>query len=178
MMKKINYIILLLLFLTSCSNFSQSTQSKTAHRVTNRVIKTLETKYNMTCISLTEGGGKPGYNFIGLGFIKKGIIDKDTGRKMIIDCTYELLNEINSDAKLQEFLLVRPFTGENIDISIHIVKENGDRVYYPNVIFFSAYKGKIHFDTKSPEMEFGYKTEESETFEEAVKIVESQTEYT
>jgi hypothetical protein len=111
---------------------------------------------------------------MGLFFNKFGIMSKDEGRKMVVDCVNEFLREINSDPKMQPFLITNPFTALNVEIHIYVYTSDKKDLFYPNIRVFTAARGKIRYATKTPEIKFGYYTDEEESFEEAVQIVEAR----
>ena len=172
-MKKLSFICFILLFaITACKALKEN--ERVAHSLMNRVTDILESRYQLHYVGFSEGGEEGKYSNIGLHFVRYGTLSKDEGRKMVIESVKELLNEINSDPKLQPFLLYKPFTAQNVSLDILIFTSDGKNVFYPDINIFSAVRGKIKFFTKIPEREFGYFTEEEETFEEALRIVEAQ----
>src|ERR1700733_11727937 len=175
-MKRLFFIFCILFFvifaMTRCD--SRKEDEIIAHRLMYRVIDVLESRYQLHYIGRSEAGDKTGYKKIGLLFNKFGKLSKDEGRKVTIDCMNVLLNEINSDPKLQPFLINKPFTFFNVEIMIIVFTSEGKDIFYPDIRVFSAFGGKIQYFTKSPDHKYNYYTREEETFEEAVRIIEEQ----
>src|ERR1700733_1214182 len=175
-MKK-TFLILLPVFFVfvavkACDNRSE--KAKIAHPIMFKVIDLLETRYHLRYAGREESSDKGAYKTIGLLFNKFGKMSKDEGRKTIIDCVNVLLNEINSDSQLQPFLIEKPFTLSNVEIMIIVFTDEGKDIFYPDIQVFAFFCGKVHYSTNSPGHKYGHYTEEKETFEEAVRIIEAQ----
>lgn len=84
-----------------------------------------------------------------------------------------MLNEINSEEKLQSILSENPFKAGNIMILISVLQPDGKNVYYPDIQSFFVSEENITYATKVPEQEKEDYTKEVESFEEALKIVNS-----
>jgi hypothetical protein len=172
-MKKLLFICFILLFaITNCDRLKED--EIVARRIIYRVSDTLASHYQLRYVGYSEAGDAKGFSKIGLRFNKFGRLSKEEGRKMIVDCLNVLLTDINSEPEIQQFLINKPFTIANVEIGIVILTNEGKNIFYPDVCVFSAFGGKIYYSTNSSDHESGYYTRESETFEEAVKIVESQ----
>jgi len=175
-MKRLFFILSILFFvifaMTRCDSLKED--EIIARRLMYRVIDVLESRYQLRYIAYSEAGDKNGYKKIGLDFNRFGKMSKDEGRKIIIDCVNVLLNEINSDPKLQPFLIDKPFTINNVRIVIIVFTSEGKDIFYPDIRVFSAFGGKINYSTKSPDHKYNYYTREEETFEEAMRIIEAQ----
>ena len=175
-MKKTFLILLSVSFVfvavKACDNRSE--KAKIAHPIMFKVIDLLENRYHLRYAGREESSDKGAYKTIGLLFNKFGKMSKDEGRKTIIDCVNVLLNEINSDPKLQPFLINKPFTINNVRIVIVVFTSEGKDIFYPDIRVFSAFGGKINYSTKSPDHKYNYYTREEETFEEAMRIIEAQ----
>lgn len=165
-------LILVLGFLFGCDRRTED--EKIAHRVIQRAKVILKMRYNLYYSGIYESGDLNGYSEIGLTFRHLGKITKDEGRKMLIDCVNTLLHEINSDPELQPYLLKKPFLPSDVWITIFPVLSDGTPIFYPDIRVFSSVRGKISYDTKSPDKEYGYFTEEKESFDEALRILEEQ----
>src|ERR1700733_4953817 len=175
-MKRLFAIFCILLFaifaITRCDSLKED--EIIARRLMYRVSDVLKSRYQLRYVGYSEAGDKNGYKKIGLLFNKFGKMSKDEGRKTIIDCVNVLLNEINSDPKLQPFLINKPFTINNVRIVIVVFTSEGKDIFYPDIQVFSAFGGKINYSTSAPDQKYGYYTQEYETFEEAMRIIEAQ----
>jgi hypothetical protein len=172
-MKKLFFICVCFLFaITNCETLKED--EIIARKIMYRVSDVLESRYQLRYGGYSEAGDKTGYTEMGLFFNKFGKVSKDEGRKMMVDCVNEFLKEINSDPKMQPFLITKPFTALNVQIMIIVYSSDGRTIFYPDINVFSAARGKINYYTSSPDQKFGHFTEEEEPFEEAVQIVEAQ----
>jgi hypothetical protein len=62
-----------------------------------------------------------------------------------------------------------PVTEKNIYLSLLIYDKNGDQVFYPNLGYASLSMGKLRYTTRDINDRDNDRTEEKETYEEAVK---------
>jgi hypothetical protein len=172
-MKKLFFICVCFLFaITNCETLKED--EIIARKIMYRVSNVLESRYQLRYAGYSEAGDKTGYTKMGLIFNRFGKMSKDEGRKMMVDCMNEFLKEINSDPKMQPFLITKPFTALNVSVVVFIYTDDRKNVFYPDIMIFGATRGKIQYLTKTPEIKFGYYTDEEESFEEAVQIVEAQ----
>lgn len=173
--KMIVYLLCLPFLMMSCQrNEPISEKEKIKYRVLNEVINQLKDQHQLSLGGFGAEGSEKGYQLLGLNFDLYGVISKDEGRKMLVESVDLMLNVINQDKELQPYLLEKPFTSKNVDLVFFVKRKNGEDVFYPDIRIFSACGGRISYLTESPEQEFGYYTEEEETFEEARRIVEVQ----
>ncbi len=162
----------LLLFIMGCDNRTES--EKLARRAMHKTAVILEKRHQMKFIGWSEGGDEHYYNNVGLNFKVFRVLSKEEGRIMLIDGVEELVKEFNATPELQPFLNPAPFMPSNVKMHIYDYQPDGGKLYYPNIVVFSAYDGKVQYSTKIPEKEFGYYTQDEETYEEALNIVRSQ----
>lgn len=166
-------MLFLYIVLGGCDNRTEDT--KMVHKAVYNVARTLNNRYQLHYIGLSEAGDKEHYKKIGLDFEMFRIISKDEGRKILIDCVEELLKEINSNPQLQPYLQPSPFTVANIEIAIFVRHPDGKAAYHPDLGILTVRGGIIRYSTDIPEMrhKFGFYTEEKESYEDALKIVAS-----
>ena len=167
-------LCLILCFLLGCARDPLKEHEKAAYSVMHKVSEILKTRHQLYYSGRIESGGKNGYYVMGLNYDHFGKITKDEGRKMIIDSVNTFLQEINSDPKLQKYLLKKPFLPADVWIMIFPFSIDGTDIFYPDIVVISAVQGKIFYKTKSPDQEYGYFTEEEEIFDEALRILEEQ----
>ena len=171
-MKKLLFVCIIFLFaITNCDRLRE--EEIIARNLMYRVSNILASRYQLRYLGYSEEGDKTGYTKIGLCFNRYGKLSRDEGRRIIVDSLDIFLNEINSDYKLQPFLINKTFTINNVEITIVISTSEGKEIFYPDVSVFSAHGGKIYYSTYTQDQKFVY-TRESETFEEALRIVEAQ----
>lgn len=168
-------MFLLYIALGGCDDRSED--EKMVHKAIYTTAKTLNDRYQLHYMGIVEAGDKEHYKKIGLFFELMRIINKEEGRKIIVNCAQELLKEINSNPNLLPYLLPSPFPVENIELAIYIRHPDGQSVYHPDLAVISLRKGVIRYSTDTPEMrrKLGFYTEEKETYEEALKILKSET---
>jgi len=142
----------------------------------NLMKKTSERLQKKHCLhhGCVNGGMMGCVKLMGLEFHLSRAMDKDEARAMLIDCVQEFLEDINKDQTIRKYLQVYPFDTEHIEITIFMRTPEEGTLYYPDFSVVTARRGKIMYYAKDQEKEFGYKTKEEESFEDAVKIVQSQ----
>ena len=177
-MKKIIAVLSLVFFLyvilSGCDD--RTDKAKMVHKAMYHVSNKLEKQYQLRYIGMIEGADAQFYKEIGIEFMVFRIITKDEGRKMLVEGVEELLHELNSNPQLEPYLQPYPFTVANVQISIFSYHPDRTKAYYPDIISFTAYSGKVRYVTDSPQPQYKYKqfTEEEESYEEAVEIVHAQ----
>lgn len=170
-------LALLILSFAACDITDQPTvKAKIARSIMANVAETLNHRFQLRYIGFKEAADVNYYKEIGLNFQLLGLLSKDEGRKIILDCTDELLSELNSSLAMRPYLQPYPFTLDNIEIAIYVRNADGYDVYYPNISVFSLRRRVLEFKTELPEMKnkYGYSTREKETWEDALEIVRSQ----
>lgn len=136
--------------------------------------KRLEKKHKLHLAGIT-GGMFGCVKLMGFSYQLSRPMNKDEARAVIIDCVQTFLEDVNKDESIKKYLQVYPFDAEHIEITIYMRTPEEGTLYYPDLSVVTARRGKIMYFTKDPDKEFGYKTEEEEFFEDAVKIVQSQS---
>lgn len=144
-----------------------------ARNIMIKASKRLAEKHSLRFCGVS-GGMMGCVKLMGVTYQLNRSMDKIEARAVIVDCIQEILEDINQNEPVRKYLQVYPFDANHLDVSIFFGTANYGNLYYPDLKVVSAYRGKISYATKDPAIEFGYKTEEVESFEEAVKIVQSQ----
>ena len=170
-----SYLILLLsIILAGCTFHEEySNKRKQAYKTIAEVVNELNHLYQLNPVGIGESANENYYTLIELDFYLYHKLSKDEGRKILIESTKILLDKINSNVELNQYLQPFPFTEKNVKLAIFVF-EDGKQPYYPEICVFSCKKGKITYSTETPETKFGYYTTEEESFEEALAIVKSQ----
>ncbi len=178
MKKMIGFGLLFLMFflfiaLGGCDKRSE--KAKMVHRAVYKTAETLNNRFQIRYVGISEAGGENYYKEVGLHFELFRIISKEEGREIIVNCAEELLKEINSNPQLLPYLKPSPFTVKNIEITIYVRHPDGRIPYHPDFCVLSLQRGLLSYSTTSPEMRLEYKfyTEE-ESYEDALKIVQSR----
>jgi hypothetical protein len=160
--------------MTSRLKHSSDDYVKMADIITNRVIEKLTKRYNMRVIGLGAGMADA-VNIIGISFQIVGPLPKDELRMILVNTIRELLDELNSDEKIRPYLKSYPFTSEGTQIDIFVIDKEGKEVFDPDIgVVGVDYSGRLSFNTTDRNNRFKYKTEEEETYEEALAIVKKQ----
>jgi len=174
-MKLISSIILVFVGIIPMIGFADNCRKMSYDEISNNLMaKTsqhLEKKYRMKQI----GFGKAGRKTLSLSFQIRRPLEKKEARTILVDSVQEFFKDVNHDEKIRQYLDVYPFSAKNIEVLIFIHKPDGSNFYHPNLSVVSASEGEIVYSTDDPENENRYKSEETESFEDAVKILKSET---
>lgn len=133
----------------------------------------IEKKYNIQPIG--SGAAMPGGNIkkLSLDFNAKGPFSKAHLRVVLIGCANELLNQINTNEKVQRYLANNPFTIRNVQIVIYNYDKDRRRVYDPEISTADISEGILTYQTKDEKSIYGYKNTYTETYEEALQALQS-----
>lgn len=177
-MKKIIGVLCLifLLYIAFSVYDSRPEGVKLVHRALYNVSKILKGRYQLYYIGMAEAGTEEHYTKIGIELQIFHLLSKDEGRKMLLDAIEVLLKELNSNPKILPYLKPSPFTVANIQLSIHVYHPDGKSTHSPEIGVFYSSKGLLEYGTniEKPGYPYGYISLEKESYEEALKIVESQ----
>ncbi len=133
-------------------------------------------KYGMS-IGAVGGGANNGIWLMSLDFQRYGLpLDIQQSRKLLVACMEEFLNDVNKDEELRPYLRDFPFSVNNIDMGIINYKEDGHDIYDPYITTISANNGKINYFTYDEINPHRYKSEFTETYQEAVAILKKEQE--
>ena len=146
---------------------------KIVDNLMSRASKRLEKKHNMRLIGINEGM-MGCVKMMGFRFQVYRSLSKSEARAIIVDCIQDFLADINQDEKIRQYLEVYPFDLNHVDTMIFINTPDRGDFYYPNLCVVTASHGNIRYSTNDPENEYRYKTEETESFEDAVKILKGE----
>ncbi|NGX36524.1 MAG: hypothetical protein K1000chlam1_01370 [Candidatus Anoxychlamydiales bacterium] len=93
-------------------------------------------------------------------------------RKAFIDCIETILNEINNDKEISNYLYVSPFSYKNLDLSIVFFDKTGSPRPKKYIYSCTLDGDIIHYEIANPDGTFAYI--HKETYDEALKIVKSE----
>jgi hypothetical protein len=119
--------------------------------------KTIRDKYSL--IPCGEGAAMPGgpIQELTLCFDTKYIHTKEQLRILLINITKELVENVNENKEIQEFLKEPPFTIKNVEIVIYNHDQNGRSVCDPDVSVAEISQAKLVYRSINPQDSFKYK---------------------
>ncbi len=169
------FAFILISFFCSCNNSANNQHVSPkyvilADEIRNEVAKKLSKEFQMTPIG--EGGSF--YDCVRemfLAFDIQGPLTKDQLRSILVSCVEEFLSVVNSNEELRPYLKVYPFTSQEIGIRLFVRNKWGMDVYDPNIGVASARKGKLIYKTTDQNDTFKYKSTITESYDDALKIV-------
>lgn len=144
-----------------------------ANSIIENTAEKLSKKYNLEFIGQSESM-MDCIHQMGIKLQTSYPLEKDEARRLIINTTEEFLRDINQNEKIRPFLEVYPFTPKNTSMTIFSSRSDNGIVYDPYIVVASIQKGKVVFKTNDPENRYKYKNIYTESYEEALKIVEAE----
>jgi hypothetical protein len=142
-------------------------------RILQKLGKQINKNYNLRVIGTNVGMPGGVVELLGLEFESERILTKKEMRKILIDCTEMFLTVINSDERIRSLLKNYPFTAENIEITIYNLPVDGSDVYHPKICTSTMNKGRLGYRTVDSQNTYTYKTSTTETYSEALKIIQN-----
>ena len=147
---------------------------KMVHRAIYNVANEMEKRHQLQSSGMIEAGDEKHYTKVGMYFQIFRPLTKSEGRKMLLEIAQVLLSELNLNYQLEPYLKPYPFIKDNIQLAIFTYNLDRTDTYHPDIATFSLVGGTIHYVTDIPELKYQHYTKESESFEEAEKIVYSK----
>ena len=170
---KILFVVSMLLF-QACDTRELKPDEQLAYEINFKVSESLEKKYNIHFMGVKLGGPEK-INLMGLMFQIKHPLSKEECRGLIVSCAKEYLTAIEEKEEFQKYLFQSPFPLQNIEIDIYIHAKDNICMRYPNISIVCINCGKIYYKSFDDEKPYGFKTTESEPYEEALRIVKAKS---
>jgi hypothetical protein len=137
------------------------------------IIKKYTEKYNLVVGGISDGMPGGIMHEIGVMFDRYQVTSKAKARQIIVECVLDFLEKINSCEEIQPYLRDRPFTVENIDITLIMFNPDRTNIFYPNIRTVNTRRDKIIYKTYKPERP-NNSIEEEELFEDAVQLAKTE----
>ena len=175
---KINFFLLIILLIFTgftMKDKQQNHHSSKGEQLVNSILgktaKIIKDKYNLKpCGSGTAMPGGP-IQEVTLCFDTKLPYTKNQLRELLIKSAEELLNQVNEDKEIHQFLKDQPFTIRNVEIIIYNNDKNGLEVFDPAISVARISQGNLIYRTTDVNDTFKYKKEFQESYEEALKTL-------
>lgn len=175
-MKTIFVLLITLLIFTGFvmknnQEYHLSRGEQLVNSILGKTAKIIKDKYNLKPCG--EGAAMPGgpIQKLALCFDTKYPYTKEKLRELIIKTAQELLNQVNENKEIQEFIKEPPFTINNIQIIIYNHDKNGRSLRDPEISNAQILQGILSYSSIDPQDSFKYKNEYEETYEEALKAL-------
>lgn len=149
-------------------------EDQSMDQILNNFSKYMEKKYHLIPVGTTIGSPGGIIRLLGLDFQIDRVLTKEEARQILMDGAQKFLFEINNDENIRKSLKNYPFTEKNIRIVIFIHDSNGQSVFHPNLGTASILNGELCFTTTDSQNTLRYETDESESYQEALKIYEKR----
>jgi hypothetical protein len=152
-------------------DYQPSKAAQLANSTLAKTAKIIKEKYDIKPCGM--GAAMPGgpIQELTLCFDTKNPFTKDQLRRMLINSAQELLNQMNENKEIQQFIKEPPFTIKNVQIIIYNSAKDGREVYDPGISTVEVSHGVLTYQTVDSSDTFKYKNTYTETYEEAVKAL-------
>ena len=171
-------IILLLFTGFSMKDKQQRYYPSQGEQLVNSILantaKIIKDKYSLKPSG--EGASMPGgpIQKLALCFHTKSPLAKEKLRELLLKAAQELLGQVNKNKEIQEFIKEHPFTIKNVQIIIYNSDKSGREVFDPEISTAEISQGILTYQTVDAADIFKYKQEFTETYDEALKLVQAQ----
>lgn len=163
---------LLSLFCINKNQVYPSKQERLVNHILDKAATLIEKKYKLNTIG--QGSAMPG------GVIRKFNLVFDTNkrypkeylRKLLIDCTNDLLHQVNTNEEIRPFLIKDPFTEKNVQIIIHNHDKNRRELFDPEIAVAEISEGILTYKTNDPNDSFKYKNTYTERYTDALRALQ------
>lgn len=171
------FLLIILLIFTGfiMSNNKQEYHPSKGEELVNSILaksaRIIKDKYNLKPCG--EGASMPGgpIQKLALCFDTKFPYTKSQLRELLIKTAQELLNQVNGDKEIHQFIKEPPFTIKNVEIIIYNNDKNGLEVFDPAISVARISQGNLIYRTTDVNDTFQYKNEFEESYEEALKAL-------
>jgi hypothetical protein len=171
---KIFLILICNILLVSCLKKEDIRQKsdKIEHEILNKTIRQLKKEKKLKFLGFGESGNVR-LSMLSLSFSTDKSYEINNGRKMIIYCAETFLKNINSNEQMRPYLQNYPFNSKNIEIFLllNIKTKIPNKQELESIVLSHGY---IRYEISDEQDNL--KTIHKETYEEALKIVQSENE--
>ena len=148
-----------------------SREEKQVNSILGTTADIIEKKYPLTCVG--AGSAMPGRVVKGfmLCFDTKNRLTKDELRHLVIQCTLELLYQININTEIRSALEIYPFTEKDVQIIIYNNDKYGNQAVGPDVSDAQLFLGYLKYSSVDPKDRYRYESITEETYTDALEKV-------
>ena len=111
---------------------------------------------------------------INLSLCTKKRLNVDEARQLFIPLIEKLLSKINTDTNIKPYLHNYPFTSKNLCISLRLEEKNGKKVERPYIADVRLMFGMVFYSVEDLNDDMLFEHVHEETYEEALKIYNSE----
>ncbi|CCB90057.1 putative uncharacterized protein [Simkania negevensis Z] len=148
-----------------------SDQEIISNRLIAQVAKDLSKRYKIKPVGF-GGAIHEEVEKLSLSFECCRTLTIDEYRDLLVHCTEDFLDQINSNKEIRHYLQNYPFNSNNIDLCIYVHSENKKRFDVGQLSSLAVQKGKIVYYYR--DSEYTVELLKTEDYEEAKKIVFSE----
>lgn len=167
-------IILFFIFFNLFGGSNISHEEKLVNQLLAKSGKHLAKKYKLDCIGNGAGMPEGEIHSLYLAFQRNKPVTMDEARQLIVAMSIDFLHSINSNEELKKYCVSFPFTENNAEIALFIFSKEGRELVEPDISIASLSHGVIRYRSWDKNNSYHLITMFSETYEEALQIVERE----
>lgn len=166
-------------FLSSSQSMSESDKRKeniACHKVIKQAGKKIQDRYGVKLCQISESV-QPRFALIGLGFNHHGSLSKEEIRRIVVDSSEILIQEMNNSEEWRPYLEMwgrYPCGNKDASIVLFVFREDGTELYHPDISVSASRKGIVDYRTDDPNDCYRYHEETEEPYEVALAIVRGE----
>lgn len=170
-----NFIPFLTLLMLGCfmpfNSCYSSKEDLIVDKILSKTMATIEKKYPLK--GCGSGAAMPGgpIRELTICFSSRNL-NRDELRFMLIKCAQECLKEVHATDSINDYLFKPPFKISDIQVIIYNHDQNGRDLFDPFISASQIARGKLTYDTVDPSNHLRYKNSYTETYDEALKLLE------
>ncbi len=151
--------------------YHPSKGSQLVGNIQTETIKIINKKYSLNCCG--SGVAMPGGPIleITLCFQTKCAHTQDQLRELLIKSAQELVNQVNNNEEIQQFLTEPPFSLKNVQIIIFNHDASGRELYDPYLCGGEISNEELKYRSVDINDTFKYNHEYKESYEEALNLL-------
>lgn len=174
------FAVLIMSWLNTQPKYEISSREKAVNTAIGRNIKLIQDKYNLRPFGTTVAMPEGDIQYLELEFQIYGPLAKPSIRQLLISIAHDFLSDLNNDVELCFFLKNGKLNINEIGIGLFVIDKCGRGLDHPNIAIASISKGKLEYLTLANNEENfrDFVTEEEESFEEALQILQQKTKCT
>jgi hypothetical protein len=173
------FLLILLVSLSSCRYLSGnevSEKTRVRHRIMKQATEKIQNRYGVKLSQISESS-QPMFELIGLGFNHRGPLSKEEIRRIVVESTEILINEMNASEEWRPYLEEwgrYPCSNREASIVLFVLRKDGGELYHPDISVSASRKGVVDYRTDDPNDCYRYFEKTVEPYEVALAIVRGE----
>lgn len=159
--------------ISKCHCYTISGSEQLVNKILAQGADIIEKKYRIHCCGTGAAMPEGIINKFMWSFDIYGALSREKARIMLIDCADEISRLVKNNKEISKYLRDYPFTINNVQIILYMHDAKGFETYDPDLATAQILRGTLSYRTNDQNNIFRFKTNVEESYEEALKIIES-----